>query len=876
MKSNPPKLARRIFEWYCGHAKVEDLLGDMEEWFHKTAEAESPSIARRKYWRHVLSLLFSYAIRKRKQQVNPGVYSHTSFSVSMLKNYFIVSLRSLYRYRYFSVVNIIGLSLGMSLSLLIITMFAFVKTYDNFHENKDRIYRVTTAYEKGVEKYTMASSPALLAEKLKTNLSGIELVTRIATNFRGEAMFQDNTIPLQGYYVDPEFLSMFSFDLAMGNKASALQTPNSILLTETSARKLFGDESALGKTIEFAGKGSFEVTGILKNLPKNTHFDFESLLPYSAREVTHTGDVIQYQQPFAYGLEFVYMLVKDKDQLPTIASYLDKIAGDVSAVSDATVDYELQPLTGINPGPDMIMMTGGFRQWDYTGFYIFGTICLLILLPACFNYTNISLARALKRAKEIGLRKTMGSARSQIFFQFIAETILVTTVSLVGALLLFFLIRGEFKSMIVFGDSLDLSIRGDTLLLLLVFAIVTGCIAGFAPAIFFAKLNPIQALKSQTSRRVFSGMSLRKGLSIFQFMLSFGFIVALIVFTRQYRYTMSYDFGFQKENVLDVELNGVDPNLFLSEYSKLSTVTSISFSDKVLGLYPVGDHSWMQVESKPDSLPVDGMFVDEKYINQFGLEFLAGKNFPGESWTHEQYMIVNETFLKTFGIASPLDAVGQIVRVDKQDLQIIGVVKDFQYATLHWPVKSFAFRMDPSRYNYAYLKVSFSDAYAGITEMETLWKTLGNQKRFHAAFLDTEIEGSFQNYTTLLKVIGYLGMLAISISLLGMLGMVVYTSETRTKEVGIRKVLGASVAGIAFILSKDYLKLMGWAFVLAIPIAFFVINKMLSSMQYYSVHLTVWDFLLGILTLVVLGISTISAQTIKTASANPAETLKTE
>jgi ABC-type antimicrobial peptide transport system permease subunit len=522
------------------------------------------------------------------------------------------------------------------------------------------------------------------------------------------------------------------------------------------------------------------------------------------------------------------------------------------------------------------MMTGSFRQWDYTGFYIFGTVCLLILLPACFNYTNISIARALKRAKEIGLRKTMGSARSQIFFQFIAETVLVTTISLLGALLLFFLIRGEFKSMIVWGDSLDLSLTGRTILLLLLFATATGFIAGFAPAMFFSRLNPIQALKSQTSTKVFSGMSVRKGLSIFQFMLSFGFIVALVVFTRQYKYSLNFDFGFQKENILDVQLNGTDPNLFNSEFEKLSTVSAISFSDKVLGLYPVGDHSWMQIDAKPDSLPVDGMFVDEKYIDNFGLKILAGKNFPKEPWTHEQYLIVNETFLKTFAISSPLEAIGQVVRVDNQDLQIIGVLKDFQYATLHWPVKSFAFRMNPSRYNYAHLKVSFTEAYAGISEMETLWKKLGNPKKFHAEFLNDEINNSFQNYTTLLKLVGFLGMLAISISLLGMLGMVVYTSETRTKEVGIRKVLGASVAGIAFILSKDYLKLMGWAFLLAIPIAAFVIDKMLSSMQHYSVRLTVWDFVIGIIILVGLGVLTISTQTIKTASINPAETLKSE
>lgn len=371
-------------------------------------------------------------------------------------------------------------------------------------------------------------------------------------------------------------------------------------------------------------------------------------------------------------------------------------------------------------------------------------------------------------------------------------------------------------------------------------------------------------------------MWFRKSLTVFQFILSFGFIVALIVSARQYRYSMNYDFGFQRENIYDVNLQEVDPNLFASEYSKLSFVNNISFSSDVLGLHSSFNGTWMKMDGTSDSLQVSEMFCDRKYIEDLNLKFLAGSNFPDIPWNHEQAIIVNERFLDVFKIPSAADAIGKVVNVDRQNLQIIGVLKDFHYSSLREAIKSFAFRTNPSQYRHANLKVSFTDALTGISQMEKLWKKMGNTTAFKGDFLNEEISMAYRSYTSLIKISGFLGLLAISISLLGMLGMVVYTSETRTKEVGIRKVLGASVSGIAFLLSKDYLKMMGWAFIIAIPLSVAMINKMLSMTQYYSVRLTIWDILVAMFVLVCLGVITISTQTLRTASLNPADTLKNE
>ncbi len=873
----PPKLARRIFEWYCANAHVEDLLGDMDEWFYVNLEKHSPAKAKIKYWKQILSLIFSYAIRKRKKNSRYSPFASTSHSMGIIRNYFIIAARNLSKHKYFTSINAIGLAIGMSLSLLLITMYAFVNTYDDFHDNKSNIYRIISSYHKDSYEVNMASAPLLLAEKFQSGFSGIRSAVRIRSDFYGDVSLSNMNIPLQGYYTDREFLSTFSFELLEGNINEALKKPNSIILTQTAARKLFGDKSGFGSSIEVLKQGNFQVTGILKDPPVNTHMVFECLVSYATVSTQEQGSVINFENPFTYGREFVYLLVNGDKPLKHIEDYLAKLSKEDSKNSDATIQYELQALTDINPGRSLAMMTGGLGpSWDLEGFYIFGSLCLLILIPACFNYANISIARAMKRAKEIGLRKTMGGQRGQIFLQFITETVVITFISLLGSLLLFLIVRNEFQSMMSMASSLDLSLTWTNVLLFALFAVFTGLMAGLAPAIYFAKLNPIQALKNQSSTKVFSGIWLRKGLTVFQFMLSFGFIVALIVFARQYKHTMNYDFGFQQENILDVELQNADPNLFVSEFSKLSPVKSISFSSDVLGLHSSGGDSWMQYESKTDSLPVNEIFVSRPYIENLELKFIAGSNFPDEVWSHERHIIVNEQFLKEFNIPDAADAVGKVVTVGHKELEVIGVLKDFHFSTLRQPIESFAFRMDPSRYQIANLKVSFTDAYGGISEMEKVWKSIGNQTTFKASFFHDEINRAYEFYRTLMKIIGYLGLLAISISLLGMLGMVIYSTETRTKEVGVRKVLGASVSGILYMLSKEYLKLLAWAFLFGIPLAVFIIGWLLGAMQHYSVQLNVWDILGGAAILIILALFTMSSQTFKVANTNPAETLKNE
>lgn len=877
----PPKLARRLFEWYCGQANVHDLLGDLDELFLLNVKSKSAFAAKWIYWKQVLSLIFSYAIKKRKKHARISEFASSSISFSILNNYFKVASRNLYKHKYFSIVNIVGLAIGMSVSLLFIAFYVHVCTFDDFHANKLGIYRILTSHHDSEREWELASAPFSIADNLDAGFVGVKKTVRITSGFSGEVVSGNLDIPVRGFYTEPSFFDVFSFPLVKGNSGSALVRPNTIVLSESTAKKLYHTTDVLGKAFEMKNVSKwedsiavYEITGVMADPPANSHMSFEILASHASLpddQQTFNGN---YKYWHGYGHQYVYVLLSDQSVSDRLSTYLKDFSKEASKKAEAKVDFHLQPLTEITPGKDLTALTGGLGpQWDKTGLTVFGIICLFILLPACFNYTNISIARALKRSKEIGLRKTMGGLNTQIFLQFITETVVITSIALVGGLLIFYFIRGEFQSMMVSGSMLDLSFTWPMAIAFTLFALFTGFVAGFFPALHFAGLNPIQALRNQLTKQSAKGR-IRKGLIVFQFALSFCFIIALVVFGRQYRYSLNYDFGFHHENILDVKLQDVKPDQFRSEFSKLSSVQKMSMSSGVMGT-----SSWIEsaisVDSN-DSLDVYQTFADEHYIDVLKLNLIAGRNFPEEKWQREKYIIINEEFIKQFKLGSAFEALGKVFRVDNNDLEVIGVLKDFNYTKLNRPIEAFMIRMNPEKFAIANLSVSFTDVYSSLAQMESAWKIIEPEKKFEARFFDDEIREAYDEYEILLKLVGFLGLLAISISLLGLLGMVVYTSETKTKEVGIRKVMGASTRSITLLLSKDYFLLMMWAALFAIPVSVLVADFTLPNMQHYHITLNFWDILLSLVILLALGLATIASQTFKTASTNPADTLRAE
>lgn len=862
----PPKLARLIFEWYCGNAKVDDLLGDLDEQFHDRLKSYSPFQSKLKYWRSIFSLIFSYAIKKRRRDAKMGEFATSNISIDMLRSYLKVAGRNLYHYKYFSILNAFGLAVGMSVSLLLIALVSYVKTYDDFHENRDHIYTIVSERTEGVEQLAWAIAPAVLADKLHQH-PDVREVVRIKSGFREEIKRPQGMIPLRGYYVEPNFLTVFTYEITQGNATTALTQTNHIILTESAARKFFNTTEVMGKILELTDGTLLEIAAIMKDHPINSHLKFEVLISYASLPTVQASVTDQW---IYFDFEYLYVLLTENGSEADLQHYLNDVATDTYAQLPIKVKFETQHLNKIAMGPDYRQAIG--PKWEASGMMVFAVIAILILLPACFNYTNISIARALKRSKEIGLRKTMGGMKNQIFFQFITETVVITLISLAGALLIFFLIRPEFQNSLVASSSLDLTLTSRMILFFLLFALGTGLIAGIFPALYFGGLNPIQALKSKAHTGS-NGMRVRKVLTVFQFALSFGFILSLVVLNRQYQYSLNFDFGFAKENIVDVQLQGAKPELVKTEFSKLASVQSVAMSSELMGLSY--SSTWAK-NAANDSTEVSQLFVDHNYLSLFGLTLLAGKNFPEETWQGERFIIVNEEFLKNYKIQTPAEALGSTYLVDGHELEVVGVVKNFHFAPLRYPINKFFFRMNPERYAYAHLKVQTSDAFTAFTEFENLWKNLSPEQKLEADFFEDELNEGYSNYRVLLKIVGFLGLLAITISLLGMLGMVVYTSETKAKEVSIRKVMGATVYSLVFLLSKDYLKLMMWAILFSVPITAFLFHITLPKIQYYSVSLTAWDVLLSAVILLGLGLATITSQTYKTAMTNPAETLKAE
>ncbi|WP_143785773.1 ABC transporter permease [Ohtaekwangia koreensis] len=871
----PPRLADRIFTWYCDTTSMEDLHGDLEELFNHDLEYMSVRRAKLKYWQRVASLLFSYAVKKRKQKAAHHHYAFTSFHPAMLKNYFLIGIRSLSKHRFFTIVNVLGLAVGMSISLLLIAFMSFLWRYDTFHVNKDRMYRVISVVTDKQRTDPLATAPVAVAQKLRDEYTGIDEVVRINSTLTAEASYKDKEIPLEGYYVDSNFLQVFTFPLLKGNIATVLSKPNSMIITEAAGVKMFNAEDPIGKVITMDEK-DFEITGILKNVPKNSHMQFEVLASYQTLLQSSQANSTQSTDSWVdFRKSYIYLLLPAHHNTEAIEAYLNKVSAPIYAKEkNLRATFELQALNDIAPGRDLRYSIG--PAWDYASLSIFIFLTILILLPACFNYANISISRALKRMKEIGLRKVMGGQRDQIFLQFIMETVIIAMIALVFAYYIFTLVRSEFLSMLADRVGMDLSTDFYTIAYFILFALFVGLVAGIIPALYFARLTPIQALKTKPVSKGFSGISFRKVLIVSQFALSLGFIMGVVVVLNQYRHSLNHDFGFDQENILDVELQSANPQILRNEFAKLVSVQSISMSSHIAGT-GASESIWLKDLHVTDSTEVYQMFVDERYISNLNLSLLAGNNFTEDIAQNKKHAIVNEEFLKTFGIKDPAHAIGQsYVLPGGDEITVSGVVKNFHYMPLRYPIKSFFFRYDSSRFQYANIKMVTTDVFTSITEMESAWKMIAGEDKFTAQFFDDEIKATYAFYFVMVKMCGFLGLLAITISCLGLLGMVVFTVENRVKEVGIRKVMGASTTSIIVILSKDFMKLMSIAALIAIPLAYLFFDQVFVRMQYYHVPVGILEIVISLSLMFLLGLATIFSQTIRAARANPVDTLKCE
>lgn len=872
----PPKLADALFRWYSERARIEDLRGDLEELFHQDVQHSTPFQAKVNYWKRVFSLIFSYAITRRKHNASYHHFSYTQLNASMFKNYFKTATRNLAKNKFFTVLNVFGLALGMSISLIFIAMLSFIYRYDNFHSNKDRIYRVITHVRDNMSNPSYASAPVGLAHKLKNDFAGIESITRINANHYGYTEYGEKRIPMDANFADPEFLTMFNFPLLKGDRNSSLVKPNSIVLTITLADKIFGSEDPMGKMINMEPYGELMVTGVMQDVPKNSHITFEAIVSYATLLSYNGPSFAEREENWQdFTNSYVYMLLPERTNPASIQQFLDQLAEKKYSTGDFKASFELQNLNDIVPGPTLYNNIG--PNWDYLGMILMGSIFMIILIPACMNYVNLAISQSLRRMKEIGVRKVMGGQRKQIFFQFITETTITMLLALLISYLFFELMRAEALKIMESGEIMDFTPTPITYLGFILFALFIGFLAGIVPAAYFAKIAPLNALKDKEARiGKRGGFPVRKVMITLQFILSLGFIIAVVVAKEQYNYSVNYDFGFNQENMLDVELQGVDAQLVKNEFEKLSAVQAVSMSSHVMGLGYYSDQ-YVRKPDQADSLNAGTMSVDEGFISNFKLKLLHGKNFTANLNESSKAIIINEELAKKLNADDPFAAVNQLLILPgKKEVRIAGIVQNFHYAGLRDSIASFYFHYDPENFNIANVRFPTKEAARELPKLESQWKTIAGETKLKAQFLSDEITDSFDFYIEMIKLWSFLGILAITVACLGMLGTVVFTIRNRVKEISLRKVMGASSESLVILLSKDFIILMIIACMITIPVMDFGFEHILLTTQSYSVSVRPVDVIISVMILFVLGMAAILSQTLRAANTNPVDNLRVE
>jgi putative ABC transport system permease protein len=800
----------------------------------------------------------------------------------MLRNYILLALRNLQKNRLFSAINIFGLACAMSLGLFILLLWQDAKSYDRFHPGGDRIFRINTeALRKDGGSEPYASSPAPLGAALKSGFAPIEEMVRFSPRSFGEVKGNGKMLPVEAMMAEPAFLQTFGFQLLEGDASTALRDPFSIVLTEKCADRFFPRQTAVGQTLEVRGHGNFKITGVLAAPPGKTHLDFEALASFSSLEklpedASSLGDWNNYYSFYNYiRLQPGASVGQAEAALAAVAK--SEFAGRVLESRDAGYRFYLQPLAEITPGP---MLSNGLgRALPGVVLTFLAVLAAIVLLSACFNYTNLTLARALTRARELGVRKVMGATRVQLFGQLLGESVVTCLLALVMAYGLLKLVQPGFNSL-SFTAFADVAVRenGLSMLLFLGFAVLTGLVAGAIPAATMSRISPVSVLRKLEGIRFFKRVGLRKFLLTVQFAVSLVFIVMVTVVSKQIRYMAGLDYGFRTEQILNINLQGQRPEKIVPALSALPGVEGISAASMAMGTY---SDSSVDIKTAPEAepTPVRDYSVDHHFLENLGLTLVAGDNFPEnvDASQHGAFVLVNEKFLENFSLGSPAEAIGKQLTIgDSTRVNIRGVVRDFLFKPADYALEPLLLRNDPAAWQMLHLKISPA---VGPTEvmvaLERAWGEAVPGGKLQAEFYTETIRNNYANLRDVLAIISVFAFLGVLIAALGLLGMATYTVETRMKEVSLRKALGASPHDLVLLLSRNFVLLLAIAIAAAAPLGWFLGQGILSFFA-QRIALGAGVLLPGILILLLVGGTTVGFQAVRAALANPVKSLRSE
>ena len=784
----------------------------------------------------------------------------------MFKNYFKTAWRNLMKHKLFSFINIFGLASGMTVCMLALMHIKGAYDYDTFHPDADRSYRIITHLtRKNGEQLLTASSPHPLGAYLKDTYKAIDKTARVYFSY-GDVAANNKNLYAKQAFANADFYNIFGFRLLAGSPATAPQT---VVLTGETATRFFGTEDPIGKSVTLGTAGDFIVTGILAKPPRPSHLKFDLLasMPLlSKKELAEDWA----NEAAAY----TYVQLKKGTSKEALENIVKQVTGEatrlIAPVTDKKLEFEPQALGAISPSiKRMYNTTGEPVLQNLMGFAAIG---LVILLLAFFNYVNLTLARSLDRAREVGIRKVAGAFKRQLMLQFIGEAVFTACLAFGLALVLLQLISGL---QIVQNLTRDVTLDATMWIIFALFAIATGLLAGWIPARVLSGFQPVQVLKGAFNAKLFGGVGLRKILTVIQFSVSLVAMVTLHIFYNQFRFMATADYGFNREQILNIPLQPAQYERTAAAYASIAGVEMVSATSGLFGFFG-GDNRFIRQEKESDSLTASYFSVTPSYVHAMGLQLVAGVSIsetaPG---TATPAVMLNEEACRALKFKNPNEAVGKLVWTnDSTNYRITGVVKDFHFASFRRSMRPLLLVYNTDEFTNLSLAIAKGAEQTIVPKLEQAWKALYPHQPFEGVWFDKQLYEQHLHKDDLL-FLGLLTGMALSIACLGLLGMVIYTTKNRSKEVGIRKVMGAGIGQIIVVISKDFIWLLGIAVCIGLPLGAFVGSALLQQYA-YRIPVGIGILLASAAALLCLGSITIGWQTYRTASTNPVKSLRTE
>jgi putative ABC transport system permease protein len=818
----------------------------------------------------------------------------------MIRSYLKIAWRNLLKRKTYAFINIFGLALGAAICLLIILFINSERSVDSWRNDADNVYRMVVKRKYPTRESSYAMIPQSYAKTVKQELPEVTEVVRVFNFFNNgtfQIQYEDKKFEeTEVFFADPTFFEIFDSNLLYGSEEDALKNPNSIVLNKSTAIKYFGSaDQAVGKVLKPEGNNiqPLEVTAVYQDWPINSHFTFNAIITTSGNDIFEQVNYVGFSAHTYFQLNENASPKKVEAAMPGIIRKF--AAGDIQKHFTMSIDkyfdagngytYYLQPIKDIYLTSHL---DNEFRaNGNATTLYIFALVAFFILFIACVNFINLSTARSSERAKEVGIRKTFGSEKKSLIIQFLAESFLISILAMFVAVGLFALLVPTFNDISGKFFSIHSLLNVNSILLLITFTCITGVLAGIYPAFVLSSFSPIEVLRGKFKSGK-QGRSLRSGLVVFQFAVSVILIICTLVVNRQMDYMTNERLGFNKEQTVIIErtdLLGENTRAFKNELRNINGVTNLSGASALPGQENYFGVSWATFENRNEPITGRGIIVDDEYIKTLGIELVEGRFFSKDFPTDSLAVVLNEKAISELGLKNPLGKrvvtpAGFLNAADGSSYTytVIGVVKDFHYQSLHEPITPLVFT-NASKFNnimgLTAVHIEGGSFDKALSEIEVIWEKFVADKPLTFQFLDETIENQYQVERTSRKVFTFFSFITIFIACIGLLGLAAYTTRQRVHEIGVRKVLGASVGNIVSMLSKDFVKLVFLSTLIAVPIAWYAMNQWLQNFT-YRIN-TSWDlFVIASVIALLTAFLTISFQAVKAGVSNPVKSLRTE